>query len=106
MEFGLFDNWFYLGFLYKVHITQGDHEGKAVIVSWVTMDETGSSTVVYWSEKSKHKCKASGKVTSYTYYNYTSGYIHHCNIKNLKVNILSFIPFLGWIILVSWAFVD
>lgn len=68
----------------QVHITQGDHVGKAVIVSWVTMDEPGSSTVVYWSEKSKQKYKASGKVTTYTYYNYTSGYIHHCNIKNLK----------------------
>ncbi|KVI02013.1 Iron/zinc purple acid phosphatase-like C-terminal domain-containing protein [Cynara cardunculus var. scolymus] len=27
-----------------VHITQGDHVGKAMIVSWVTMDEPGSNT--------------------------------------------------------------
>lgn len=68
----------------QVHITQGDHEGKAMIVSWVTMEEPGSSTVSYWSENSKHKNNANGKVNTYKYYNYTSGYIHHCTIRNLK----------------------
>ncbi|KAK9157235.1 hypothetical protein Scep_003809 [Stephania cephalantha] len=29
----------------QVHIIQGDHEGRAIIVSWVTPDEAGSSTV-------------------------------------------------------------
>ncbi|CAL5329033.1 unnamed protein product [Camellia sinensis] len=28
----------------QVHITQGDHVGKAVIVSWITMEEAGSRT--------------------------------------------------------------
>ncbi|KAM3220312.1 purple acid phosphatase 2 isoform X1 [Capsicum annuum] len=70
----------------QVHITQGDHVGKAVIVSWVTMDEPGSSTVVYWSENCQQKNKANGKVTTYKFYNYTSGYIHHCTIENLKFN--------------------
>ncbi|XAR72785.1 Acid phosphatase [Bertholletia excelsa] len=56
------------------------------IVSWVTMDEPGSSIVLYWSEKSKHKKEAKGTVVTYRYYNYTSGYIHHCTIKNLKFN--------------------
>lgn len=70
----------------KVHITQGDHEGKAMIVSWVTMEEPGSSAVSYWSENSKHKNKAKGKFNTYKYYNYTSGYIHHSTIRNLKVN--------------------
>ncbi|KAM0007657.1 putative purple acid phosphatase-like protein [Helianthus debilis subsp. tardiflorus] len=32
----------------QVHITQGDHVGKAVIVSWVTMEEQGSDIVIYW----------------------------------------------------------
>ncbi|KAK9078125.1 hypothetical protein SSX86_002182 [Deinandra increscens subsp. villosa] len=70
----------------QVHITQGDHVGRAVIVSWVTQNEPGSSTVVYWAEKTpnqKHRATA-GKVTTYKYYNYTSGFIHHCNIKNLE----------------------
>lgn len=74
----------------KVHITQGDHEGKAMIVSWVTMEEPGSNTVLYWIENSKHKNKAQGKVNTYKYYNYTSGYIHHCTIKDLKVNFSFF----------------
>ncbi|KAL3539008.1 hypothetical protein ACH5RR_002374 [Cinchona calisaya] len=70
----------------QVHITQGDHEGKAVIVSWVTVAERGSNTVLYWSENSSQKYKAKGKVTKYKFYNYTSGYIHHSTIKHLKYN--------------------
>ncbi|XP_038887332.1 purple acid phosphatase 2 [Benincasa hispida] len=70
----------------QVHITQGDHEGKAVIVSWVTPDKPGSNKVSYWSEKSKQKKQAFGKVYTYKFYNYTSGYIHHCTIENLKYN--------------------
>ncbi|XP_073045674.1 purple acid phosphatase 2-like [Primulina eburnea] len=69
----------------QVHITQGDHEGKGVIISWVTMDEAGSSTVWYWTENNKQlKNKAEGNVTKYRYYNYTSGYIHHCVIQKLE----------------------
>ncbi|KAA8536066.1 hypothetical protein F0562_028544 [Nyssa sinensis] len=71
----------------QVHITQGDHVGKGVIISWVTMDEPGSDTVLYWSEKSKQKNKAKGIVVTYKFYNYTSGYIHHCTIKNLKLGL-------------------
>ncbi|KAL5707030.1 prolyl aminopeptidase [Ranunculus cassubicifolius] len=68
----------------QVHITQGDHEGKGVIISWVTPDEPGSNTVLYWSEGDKKKSRAKGKVVTYKFYNYTSGYIHHCTIKDLK----------------------
>ncbi|KAK8562979.1 hypothetical protein V6N12_011041 [Hibiscus sabdariffa] len=69
----------------QVHITQGDHVGKAVIVSWVTPDEPGSKTVVYWSEKNcQEKKKAVAKVYTYKFYNYTSGFIHHCTIRNLE----------------------
>ncbi|KAG2705763.1 hypothetical protein I3760_05G071000 [Carya illinoinensis] len=70
----------------QVHITQGDHEGKAVIVSWVTVNEPGSNTVIYWSENSKEKKQAEGKITTYKFYNYTSGFIHHTTIRNLKFN--------------------
>ncbi|GLT86181.1 hypothetical protein SLE2022_043370 [Rubroshorea leprosula] len=70
----------------QVHITQGDHVGKAMIVSWVTMDEPSSNTVVYWSEGSKDKKMAEGKLTRYKFHDYTSGYIHHCNVKNLEFN--------------------
>ncbi|KAK9269977.1 hypothetical protein L1049_025550 [Liquidambar formosana] len=70
----------------QVHITQGDHEGKAVIVSWVTPDEPGSNTVLYWTDNSKQKSSANGIVLTYKYFNYTSGYIHHCTIENLEVS--------------------
>ncbi|XP_008236959.1 PREDICTED: purple acid phosphatase-like [Prunus mume] len=69
----------------QVHITQGDQLGKAMIVSWVTVEEPGSNTVLYWSAYSK-KQKSEGKVTTYKFYNYTSGYIHHTTIRNLKFN--------------------
>ncbi|XP_031273856.1 purple acid phosphatase 10-like [Pistacia vera] len=68
----------------QVHITQGDHEGSAVIVSWITPSKPGSNQVVYWSENSNKKKTAKGIVLTYKYYNYTSGYIHHCNISNLE----------------------
>lgn len=68
----------------QVHITQGDDVGKGVLVSWVTMDEPGSNTVLYWSGNSKQIKKARGKITTYKFYNYTSGYIHHCTIINLE----------------------
>jgi len=76
----------------KVHITQGDHVGKAVIVSWVTEDEPGSDAVRYWSENSKHKKLAKGKIQTYRYFNYSSGFIHHAIIKNLNVLLYSITP--------------
>uniref|UniRef100_A0A7N0T493 Purple acid phosphatase n=1 Tax=Kalanchoe fedtschenkoi TaxID=63787 RepID=A0A7N0T493_KALFE len=69
----------------QVHITQGDYEGKGMIVSWVTQDEAGSSTVTYWTETGKKKV-ANGRITTYKYYTYKSGYIHHCTLKNLQHN--------------------
>ncbi|KAK1362339.1 Purple acid phosphatase [Heracleum sosnowskyi] len=68
----------------QVHITQGDHEGKGVIISWITPDEVGSSMVLYWAEDSKVKKSANSTVVTYKYYDYSSGYIHHCTIKNLE----------------------
>ncbi|XP_057778406.1 purple acid phosphatase 2-like [Salvia miltiorrhiza] len=68
----------------QVHITQGDHEGKGVIVSWITPDEVGSISVLYWAANSQLKKTVNGDVVRYKYYNYTSGYIHHCTINNLE----------------------
>ncbi|CAI0377614.1 unnamed protein product [Linum tenue] len=69
----------------QVHITLGDQEGSAMIVSWVTMDEPGSSEVVYWKEdESSVKKYAHGKHKSYKFHDYTSGYIHHCTIRKLE----------------------
>ncbi|TYH71778.1 hypothetical protein ES332_D05G208200v1 [Gossypium tomentosum] len=63
-----------------------DTDGRGVIISWITPDEPGSDTVLYWSENSKHKNRAEGIFVSYKFFNYTSGYIHHCAIKNLEYN--------------------
>lgn len=71
----------------KVHITQGDHVGKAMLVSWVTPDEPGSNTVLYWAENTTLIKQAEGIVLSYKFFNYTSGYIHHCTVKDLEVCI-------------------
>ncbi|CAL1384100.1 unnamed protein product [Linum trigynum] len=69
----------------QVHITQGDMEGKGVIVSWITPDEPGSNIVLYWAEgNAKQKSQSEGTVLQYKYTNYTSGYIHHCTIKGLE----------------------
>ncbi|KAG5008004.1 hypothetical protein GLYMA_09G229200v4 [Glycine max] len=68
----------------QVHITQGDLVGKAVIVSWVTVDEPGSSEVHYWSENSDKKKIAEGKLVTYRFFNYSSGFIHHTTIRNLE----------------------
>ncbi|XP_057975821.1 purple acid phosphatase-like isoform X2 [Malania oleifera] len=68
----------------QVHITQGDLVGKGVLISWVTPDEPGSSTVLYWTEGSKQKREAEGIVVTYKYYNYTSGFIHHCTLDDLE----------------------
>lgn len=60
--------------------------GKGVIISWVTPDEPGSSTVLYWAENSEVKNSAKGIFLTYKYFNYTSGYIHHCTVDNLEVS--------------------
>ncbi|KAG6478947.1 hypothetical protein ZIOFF_062395 [Zingiber officinale] len=68
----------------QVHITQGNHEGSAMIISWVTEDEPGSSDVLYGTHKDKLNNSATGKHTRYSFFNYTSGYIHHCTLRRLK----------------------
>ncbi|KAK4727780.1 hypothetical protein R3W88_032697 [Solanum pinnatisectum] len=68
----------------QVHITQGDYEGKAVIVSWVTPDKPGSSEVRYGLSKGKYDFTAKGSFTNYTFYTYKSGYIHKCFLNGLQ----------------------
>eukprot|EP01018_Ginkgo_biloba_P017343 Gb_10857 [translate_table: standard] len=70
----------------QVHITQGDYEGKAIIVSWVTPSEPGSSEVLYGTTGHNYDHSAEGLVTKYSFYNYTSGFIHHCLIDDLEYN--------------------
>ncbi|KAJ7569037.1 hypothetical protein O6H91_01G058800 [Diphasiastrum complanatum] len=67
----------------QVHLTQGDHEGQAVIVSWVT-PLPAPSIVTYGLSKGHYDHIATGSCTYYEYYNYTSGYIHHVTLEKLK----------------------
>ncbi|ESR38829.1 hypothetical protein CICLE_v10027113mg [Citrus x clementina] len=68
----------------QVHITQGDHDGRSVIVSWVTPDEKYPNVVTHWEANSKRKHKTHSIIKTYRYFNYSSGYIHHATIKRLK----------------------
>ncbi|KAI4380635.1 hypothetical protein MLD38_006803 [Melastoma candidum] len=68
----------------QVHITQGDYDGRAMIVSWVTPDEPGSSTVRFEKSAKNYGLSAEGNVTNYTFYKYKSGYIHHCLLEGLE----------------------
>ncbi|XP_065851459.1 bifunctional purple acid phosphatase 26-like isoform X1 [Euphorbia lathyris] len=68
----------------QVHITQGDYNGKAVIISWVTPDEMGSSVVQYGTSEKKYDFSAEGTATNYTFYKYKSGYIHKCFLEGLE----------------------
>lgn len=68
----------------QVRITQGDYDGKAVIISWVTTDEPGPSKVQYGTSQKGYDLTAEGSTTSYTFYKYKSGYIHHCLIDGLQ----------------------
>lgn len=70
----------------QVHITQGDYDGKSVIISWVTESEPGTSEVWYGTVEHEFEHKAEGKNTNYTFYNYKSGYIHHCLVDGLEYN--------------------
>uniref|UniRef100_A0ACD5U7H2 Uncharacterized protein n=1 Tax=Avena sativa TaxID=4498 RepID=A0ACD5U7H2_AVESA len=68
----------------QVHITLGDQTGAAMTVSWVTASEPGSDTVAYGRAPGKMDLSARGTHARYDYYNYTSGFIHHCTLPNLK----------------------
>ena len=68
-----------------MHITLGDQTGTAMTVSWVTANELGNGTVTYGRSPEKMEMSAEGTHTRYDYFNYTSGFIHHCILKNLKV---------------------
>lgn len=70
-----------------MHITQGDYDGKAVIISWVTPHEPGLSKVWYGTSQNKYDFTAEGKVTNYTFHKYKSGYIHQCLVDGLEVII-------------------
>uniref|UniRef100_A0A2N9IUT1 Purple acid phosphatase n=1 Tax=Fagus sylvatica TaxID=28930 RepID=A0A2N9IUT1_FAGSY len=74
----------------QVHITQGDYDGRAMIISWVTPQERHPSVVTFWAAGSKHKHKSHSSISTYRYFSYNSGYIHHATIKHLEYDTLYF----------------
>ncbi|GFP83595.1 bifunctional purple acid phosphatase 26 [Phtheirospermum japonicum] len=68
----------------QVHITQGDYDGKSVIISWVTADEPGSNKIRYGLSEGHYDFTAEGTVQNYTFYKYESGYIHQCLVDGLQ----------------------
>ena len=68
----------------QVHIGLADQTGTSMFVSWVTVEAEGNSTVLYGLAADKLDLAAEGTITRYTYYNYTSGYIHHATLTNLQ----------------------
>ena len=79
----------------QVHITQGDRDGRGVIISWVTPLSPKPKVVRYWAADcdEKHADELKARTTTYKYYNYTSGFIHHATIKKLKVRSLLVLVF-------------
>lgn len=70
----------------QVHITQGDYDGKAVLISWVTSSEPGKGEVSYGTVENTYEKSVQCELTNYTYYNYKSGFIHHCLVDELEYN--------------------
>ncbi|XP_057509902.1 bifunctional purple acid phosphatase 26-like [Actinidia eriantha] len=68
----------------QVHVTQGDYDGKAMLISWVTAEAPGSNSVHYGKSENKYEFTAEGTITNYTFYKYESGFIHHCLVDDLE----------------------
>lgn len=61
-----------------------------MIISWVTpLNLAGSDVVTYWKAVNgnviSEKKKARASTSSYRFYDYTSGFLHHATIKGLEV---------------------
>lgn len=55
----------------------------------MTLMDPGTNEVLYGRSQHSYDHTAQGKVTNYTYYDYKSGYIHHCLIDGLEVTQLT-----------------
>ncbi|CAA3021661.1 purple acid phosphatase 18-like [Olea europaea subsp. europaea] len=72
----------------QVHVSfAGD---KHIRVTWVTNDESSPSIVEYGISPKNYSFKAQGESTSYSYFLYSSGKIHHTVIGPLEDDTLYF----------------
>ncbi|CAN5957290.1 unnamed protein product [Sphagnum jensenii] len=67
----------------QVHITQGDLVGKAVTVSWVTVQQFAPK-VWYGIKQGDYSRVQEGQTTRYKFYNYPSGFIHRVTLNSLQ----------------------
>lgn len=68
----------------QVHITQGDYDGRAMIISWVTPTHSVPNVVSYGLANGLSPLGVvEANVTSYKFANYKSGFIYHCLIQDL-----------------------
>jgi hypothetical protein len=72
----------------QVHLTQGDRIGEAVYISWITPSAPEPKAVLYGLQSGNYSNSKDSDVLRYTFYNYTSGFIHHARIDNLKVRTI------------------
>lgn len=72
-----------------------------MIISWVTpINDDGSNVVNYWPAGSNESTKLSAEAstTSYRYFDYTSGFLHHATIKGLEVRMYMFFTLFAQVI--------
>eukprot|EP00250_Pteridium_aquilinum_P008868 c18272_g2_i1 orf=32-1561(+) len=68
----------------QVHITQGDYDGRAMIISWVTPSSSVPNVISYGLANGVSQLESvDASVTTYKFANYKSGFIHHCLIQGL-----------------------
>ncbi|EFJ26347.1 hypothetical protein SELMODRAFT_97551 [Selaginella moellendorffii] len=67
----------------QVHLTQGDYIGQTTTVSWVTWANSSGNIVQYGKSKDSYTSSVQSDVTTYTYGDYTSGFIHHAKLEGL-----------------------
>ncbi|CAN0846969.1 Purple acid phosphatase 22 [Linum grandiflorum] len=66
----------------QVHISMAGRDH--IRVAWITDDKQVHSTVEYGKEPGRYDSKANGEHTSYKFFSYTSGKIHHVKIGPLE----------------------
>lgn len=69
---------------HQVHISMAGENHMRI--SWVTDDESAPSIVEYGTSPGQYMAKAQGESTSYSYFLYSSGEIHHTVIGPLQPN--------------------
>jgi len=71
----------------QVHLAFGTDPSSTMIVAWITEFSTSTSEVMYGTSSDSYTLTAMGEASTYTYKNYTSGWIHNVLLKGLKKGV-------------------